>query len=188
MSKTIHIGWEKAFKAFGIKDDDDDSLLRYADGASSSFCREAGIDGDEDACMRVNDAVWGNVQSAMFEKNLDTIADFIEESLNHVARGAIEDVKVIPKGKRAGISVTLGKPFVGAAAQVFMGTGLAGDWYKGPATANAILNAAQIVPEVYGTRSFSRFRDSAFDRWEPNTGSYYDLKKIAAKRSRKGRY
>ncbi len=188
MSKSVFISAEKALKAFDLYDSDDSWLQDYAAEATRGFCQENEVEGDAE--YAVQDAIWDKVSSADFEKKLDTIANFIEQSLNHVRKGAVTDTKVVAKGKRAGICVEIGKEFVSAAAEIFGGTGLVGDTYSKAlkdVTANSIINAASIAPEVYGIRSFDRLKDSAFDRWEPDTGSWSALKKIADKASRKRR-
>ena len=192
-SRTVYISAEKAFKHFDI---DDEKLTFDSWEAASGFIREynEGCDPDdcldEDAEERVREAIESRSGTSIFEKQLDTIADFIEQSLNHVNRDAVSGTKVVARGRRAGIGVTITPAFVSAAAQIFGGTGLTGDTYSSSlrgVTASAVMNAASTTSDVYGTRSFDRFLDSAFDRWEPDTGSYWELKKVAEKKPRRRR-
>lgn len=188
MSRTIFIPWEKATKAFGV-DADGDQFDRsdYAYDNAQTFCREAEID-DPDVCDEIRFKIEENIGASVFEKELDTIGDYIEQAIGHVKKGAVTSVQTVNKGRKQGIRVTITPAFVSAAAEIFGGTGLAGDTYSSAlrnVKPDTVLNAASLVADVYGLMSFDQFHDSAFDRWEPDTGSYQSIRKYADKLSKK---
>lgn len=186
MSKVIFIPAHKVLSSLSFKDDDGEYLSIFAHENAKAYCRDNEV--DEDCYDNLFEAIESTASASVFEKQLDTAADFIEQTINHVNKKAIENVKVVSKGRRAGIRVMVGQSFLSVYRQAVEGYGFPTETRKmSDVTAGSVLTAARMIPEVYGTQSWDRFKDSAFDRWEPRVPSHRELSKKVDRRHR-GRY
>lgn len=188
MSKTVFISHEKLLKGFGIESRADGEWISdYVYDNASSFSKEYQAEHGplpEAAEYAVQDAINDKVGLSIVKRELDAFASAIEDILNGVRPGAVENAKVyMPKGRVWGVKVTVGKPFLSAWYETIQGTGFgSGETLKmSEVNANTILSAASNVPDVYGRTSMERRLEGFFDRFDPDTGSYWDLMKIVEK-------
>jgi hypothetical protein len=187
-SIPIFIPMEQAEIALGLRSQEGEGIRDYSAEATHRFVEGWMDDHPEwedrgDARMRIEDAVseavWERVSRAIAETQLEAIASGIEDLINRVRRGAIETAAVSPPTRPWGIRAIVHTGFRGAWEETVGGYDGAELDPDAPLNASTILGVAVMIPSVYGDTSMRRRVDRAFDRYEPETGSSYELNKIA---------
>jgi hypothetical protein len=191
---------EKLWGAIGISDpqESDESAQDYAAEATSSFLKEWAtnemeegqepwelIEAAEDA---VREKVWDNVSGSVWRHIKNEIESAIEAAAEQAmsatnSPGAIGKIEI---GKRGTFTIEIGKPFLKMWRAAVEGEGYAawgGDEKLSDVSASRVLSVLDNIAEVYGGGDIARKYENSQrgDRFEPDTGSYSELAKVADK-------
>ena len=171
--------------------DENPALLDYAGEAAQSFRKEwieATFDLDEmnrdeieDAVQdAISEAVDRNVSNSTFLKTLDSVRYALQRSFEQAGI----DNEIAIDEKKGFLTISVNDNDIMRAWREEVG-GMGYSEWGGDETIADIKSAAMVIgildhrAEVYGQRSLKYFYDDNFDRFEPDTGSYNELSKIA---------
>ena len=195
--KTVFIPHEKILSYFGMESvAEGDWLQDYAAEATNQFMQDWSQDTGEleredieAAGEAVRDKIWENTGRSTVEHEIDAMARAIDDIPARASRDAVVNAHGVYAGKRWGVEVDVGDGFARLYQEAVEGFGLpvGGERLRkkdiGP---GAILTVVKLVPEVYGgVRDFKRQVADAFERFEPETGTHWELRKVADKASGK---
>ena len=171
--------------------DENPAMLDYSSETARSFCQEWIEDNFdleevnrneiEDAIQdAVSQAIDDNVSRSMFRKVLNATADALDRSFGNA--NVEHEITVNEKRGTLNISV-VPHNLMRAWREEVSGIGLAS--WGGDETIDSVTSATELVgildrrAEVYGHPSLKSLYDDVFDRFEPDTGAYTDLAKVA---------
>ena len=171
--------------------DENPAMLDYAGEAARSFCKEwieATFDLEEVSLNEIEDAVQDAISQAVDEsvahslylKMLDSVRYALQQSFEQA--GINNEIAIDEKKGFLKISVNA-NDIMRAWREEVSGMGYS-EWGGDESIAD-ITSATMLVKildhraEVYGNRSLKYLYNDNFDRFEPDTGSYNELSKIA---------
>jgi len=199
MVMQVKSSLDKVLETIGVKDPKDhEGYSDYSWDATRNFMRE--FIANEFSPEEVNR---GDVEELIENDVREAIETNVMHSLAVKTQRAIEDV-LDRAAQSAGVSINVsfdrrGNVIVDISAadllkiwrQEVEGMGYAA--WGGDEKASDIKGVHQLInifnlrTEVYGGTSMERYFEGEFDRWEPDTGSYWTLKKIAEKSLKRAR-
>lgn len=201
MSKVLRIPLGQALEHLGIPSmTENEGLMDYAAEASDGFLKEwaaetEGMDEPtegsvhvggywipEEVQQAVQDKVWDNVGRSSFRTEMaafvNALADLGVESARVVG---VRDAIAVTEGG-GDVRFTISRDFMRIWKAATEGVGYSSwdpDLRLKDVTAKTVLHVLDSMTEVYGWSSIKRRMESDLERFEPDTGSYWELKKVA---------
>jgi hypothetical protein len=190
MSKVLKIPVLDALEHRGVKSITDGEWLQdYAADNANSFLKEwasdAGVDEvPEEVQQAVEEAIWENIGRSAFGTEANALVNAVENLAEESSRavGVREAVLADFDEKRGMLKLTVSQDFLRIWRAATEGYGTVA-WDPSlrmkDVTAKTVLSVLDDMAKVYDWWDIQRRIEASLERFEPDTGSHWQLKKIA---------